>query len=100
MIIYDTKEHNYYICANKFEDKLGFFVIKISEKDPNNFIFLIRWKTKLNIGDVNMFILENRSKNYDSPIKELVINYKNILLNTYNVICMDISVDHDENEDN
>lgn len=66
MVIYDAEEQYYYVCANKFEEKLGFFIIKISEIDPSEYYFLIRWKNKLNIGDPNMFILKNKGKNYDS----------------------------------
>jgi len=100
MIIYDAEEMFYYICANKFEEKLGFFIIKISEKDPKQYSFLIKWKNKLNIGDPNMYILKNKGKNYDSQLKELVVSYKTIFMNTYNVICMDISVEHDDKSDN
>ena len=100
MVIYDSEEQFYYICANKFEEKLGFFIIKVSETNPNEFYFLIRWKNKLNIGDPNMFILKNTNKNYSSELKELVVSYKTIFMNTYNVICMDISVDQDDKDDN
>jgi hypothetical protein len=47
-----------------------------------------------------MFILKNKNKNYDSQLKELVVSYKTIFMNTFNVICMDISVDHDNKGDN
>jgi len=46
-----------------------------------------------------MYILKNQSKNYDSHLKELVVSYKTIFMNTYNVICMDISVDNDDKGD-
>ena len=39
-----------------------------------------------------MFILKNKTKNYNSTLKELIVSYKTIFMNTYNVICMDISV--------
>ena len=66
-VIYDQEEKFYYILSNKFEEKLGFFVIKVSEKDPSDKRFLIKWKNKLDIGDPNMFIL----RNYESKLKEL-----------------------------
>ena len=47
-----------------------------------------------------MFILKNKNKNYASDLKELVVSYKTIFMNTYNVICMDISVDNDDIGDN
>ena len=91
MVIYDEEDKYFYVCANKFEDKLGFFVVKFNEINPQEYYFLIRWKNKLNIGDPNMYILRNRNKNYDSELKELIVSYKTIFMNTYNVICMDIS---------
>lgn len=99
-VIYDSEDQFFYVLANKFEEKLGFFVIKVGEKDPSKFDFLIRWKNKLNIGDPNMFILKSKSKNYSSELKELIISYKTIFMNTYNVICMDISVEHDLTNNN
>jgi hypothetical protein len=71
---------------------LGFFVIKVSEKDPSDKRFLIKWKNKLDIGDPNMFIL----RNYESKLKELIVSYKTIYINTYNVICMDVSIEDDQ----
>jgi len=91
-VIYDQEEKFYYILSNKFEEKLGFFVIKVSEKDPSDKRFLIKWKNKLDIGDPNMFIL----RNYESKLKELIVSYKTIYINTYNVICMDVSVEDDQ----
>ena len=91
-VIYDQEEKFYYVLSNKFEEKLGFFVIKVSEKDPSDKRFLIKWKNKLDIGDPNMFIL----RNYQSKLKELIVSYKTIYINTYNVICMDVSVEDDQ----
>lgn len=61
----------------------------MNEKDPNKHKFLMKWKNKLDIGDPNMVIL----RNFETKIKELIISYKTIFMNTYNVICMDISTD-------
>ena len=91
-VIYDQEEKFYYVLSNKFEEKLGFFVIKVSEKDPSDKRFLIKWKNKLDIGDPNMYIL----RNYESKLKELIVSYKTIYINTYNVICMDVSVEDDQ----
>lgn len=41
-VIYDQEEKFYYVLSNKFEEKLGFFVIKVSEKDPSDKRFLIK----------------------------------------------------------
>lgn len=69
---------------------------------------MIRWKNKLDIDDCNIQVL--RAKDYEykeendmasstqiakanqsSDLKEIIISFKQIYINTYNVICMDIS---------
>lgn len=91
-IIYDSEDHHYYILSNKFEEKLGFYVVRINEQDPYQIKYLIKWKNKLDIGDTNIFLL----RSLDKGLKELIISYKTIFINTYNVICMDISVDDEQ----
>jgi len=34
-IIYDPEGNQFLILANKFDEKLGFFVVKMNENDPN-----------------------------------------------------------------
>ena len=50
---------------------------------------MIKWKNKLDIGDPNIFVLRNHKKG----LKELIVSYKVIYMNIYNVISMDISLD-------
>jgi len=82
----------YYILTNKYEEKLGFFVFKMLENDPMKSKFLIKWRNKLDIGDPNIYVLRNIQKG----LKELIISYKSIFINTYNVIVMDISVEDEQ----
>jgi len=82
----------YYILSNKFEEKLGFFVFKMQESNPLKSKFLIKWKNKLDIGDPNIFVLRNLAKG----LKELIVSFKTIFINTYNVVCMDISVEDEQ----
>ena len=90
-IIYDFEDSVFYILANKFEEKLGFFILRMNEKDPADFKFLTKWKNKLDIGDANIFVLRHSNKDKSQHYKELVISYKTIYINTYNVTVMDIS---------
>jgi len=85
-IIYDYEDAVFYILANKFEEKLGFFVFTIQEKDPYQSKFYIKYKNKLDIGDTDINVL----RDIHGQIKELVICYKTIYINTYNVIILDI----------
>ena len=73
--------------ANKYEGKLGLFIISFIENDPQNFHFLLKVKNKLDIGDANIYVLKNEKEN----IKELVVSYKTINTNAYNLTIMDIS---------
>ena len=86
-IIHDQEDRVFYILANKYDEKLGFFLIKMSESDTNKFSFLTKYKNKLDIGDATVSVLRDREKGY----KELVLSYKTIYINTYNVHVMDIS---------
>jgi hypothetical protein len=86
-IIFDSDDDIFYILTNKYEEKLGFFVLKIKEDNPFNCSFLIKWKNKLDIGDTNIQVLRNHEKGN----KEIIISFKTIFINTYNLMCMDIS---------
>jgi hypothetical protein len=63
-IIYDHEDAVFYILANKYQEKLGFFIIRMNETDPEKHAFLTKWKNKLDIGDANIFVLRhgNRDK--------------------------------------
>ena len=56
---------------------------------PSNCKFLIKWKSNLQIGDVDLQIYYN--KNDNGLCKELIVSYKSIYINTLNIIIMDLS---------
>ena len=62
--------------------------------------FLIKWQSKLLVGDVDLQISkdsyfdENQQRNV--IIKELIISFKMIYINTKNVVVMDITNDKRE----
>ena len=89
-IIFDQEDRVFYILCNKYQEKLGFFVLRMREDDPNRSKFLIKIKNKLDIGDCNISVLRKRG---EDGVKELIIGYKTIFINTYSVMCMDISTD-------
>ena len=86
-IIYDADDKSFFVLANEYKNRMGIYLVKFYETDPYNNQFVIRWETFLDIGDVNVFIMRNELTGY----KELVIGYKSIFVNTYNIIVMDIS---------
>jgi len=86
-IIHDHEDRVFYLLANKFEEKLGLFMIRFSEVDPREHQFFMKWKNKLDIADADVAVMRNQQKKY----KELVVSYKTIFINTYNVQVIDIS---------
>jgi hypothetical protein len=90
-IIYDELEDDFYIMANKYEEKLGFFIIRIDARRPREeYLFLTKWKNKLDIGDASLNVLRHSTQDGSRNFKELIISFKSININTYNVIVMDI----------
>jgi hypothetical protein len=73
--------------ANKHQGKLGVFLIKFHEQNPKNFIFFLKYKTKLEIADADIAVMRNKK----SGFKELIVSFKTINVNTYNVYIVDIS---------
>ena len=76
----------FYILANKLCGTLGYFLLSIDENDPaDSAQFLVNYKTKLEIGDAKMFLSETANKDL-----QLIISFKSIYINTFNVIVVDI----------
>lgn len=75
------------MLANRHDDSLGFYLVSIDEHDVSNFVFLMKWNNKLNIRDTNMAVLLNEDRGY----KELVVTYKVIYLNIFNIMVLDLS---------
>ena len=73
--------------ANKYQEKLGFFMVRFSENNPLIHQFFMKWKNKLDIADADVAVVRNPQRKY----KELVVCYKTIFINTYTVHVIDIS---------
>lgn len=86
-IIFDEEDRLFYFLSNKYDEKLGFFVFSICEQDPLDHRFFIKYKNKLDIGDADIYILRSKK----NRLKEIVISYKTIYINTFNILVMDIS---------
>lgn len=88
-IIYDEDDQCFYILSNKYQEKLGFYVLQFFQEKPHKSRFLIKFKNKLDIDDAYIAILRDKTKN----IKEIVIGFKTIFINTYSVFVMDLTQD-------
>ena len=86
-IIYDDEARLFYLLANKYMEKLGVFLIKFDEDEPTKHIFYLKYKNKLDIADADIAVMRNKQK----QLKELIVSYKSININTYNVYVVDIS---------
>ena len=86
-LIYDPEDSCFYLLANKYQDKLGVFIIKFDELDPTNSNFFMKYKNKLDISDADIAVLRCEK----NRLKELVLSYKTIHSNVYTVMVVDIS---------
>ena len=78
-IVYDNEEQHFYMLANKFNEKLGFYLIQFEEENPSNHKFFMKYHNKLDIGNADIAIIRNKRRGF----KELLISYKTIFMNTY-----------------
>lgn len=86
----DKDSDSFFILANKMEQQLGFFLFKIKYDKPKKPKFKIIMKNKLDIGNCNMIV----SLNPAQGLKELIISYKSIYVNTYQVMVVDLAKDN------
>jgi len=84
-IIQDNKY--FYILANKKESRLGMYLLKVNINDPDEESeYLINWTNKLDIGNCDLFMLKQTKT--ENPC--IVISFKSIGINTYNVFVIDL----------
>ena len=85
-------ERRFYILANKYEGKLGFYLMSINIDRPDDECdFIINWDNKLDIGDVDMNILREKDANGNDYENECIVaSFKCIGINTYNVCVIDL----------
>jgi hypothetical protein len=68
---------------------MGVFLIRFHEQNPKVFDFFLKYKTNLDIADADIAVMKNKK----SGFKELIISFKTVIENTYNVYIVDISGD-------
>lgn len=54
----------FYVLSNKCDKLLGYYLIEIDENNPKSKkpMFLINWKSKLDIGDAELYLIENKDR--------------------------------------
>lgn len=77
--------------ANRYHEKLGFFLFKFNYENPEQIEEVIIQRNNLSIDDVSLRIMSGEDHVMHTKYKELVIGFKTIYLNTYQVIVTDLS---------
>jgi hypothetical protein len=88
-IIHDADARQIYFLANRHQGKMGVFLIKFHELNPRIFNFFLKYKTNLDVADADIAVMKNKKTGF----KELIISFKTVIENTYNVYIVDISSD-------
>jgi hypothetical protein len=105
-------DHVFYILANRREEKLGYYLFTVDQSDPtgespdsppprSSDKYLINWNNKLDIANCSMHIMYDHADPKDGIIEGenftaektnecIVICYKCIGINTFNVFVIDI----------
>ena len=98
-VVYDYEDQVFYVMANKYRSKLGLYVVKFNEDDPDDYHFVIKHNNKLEINDGNIFVMRSLGlgKNGSSNYKELILSFKTIYMNSFNITVLDISRNKQEN---
>ena len=81
-------DEKFYLVCNRRFGKLGFFLLTIDCQDPEApGEYFINWSNKLDIADCDMALMTNKVTGKRSDV---VVSYKNIGINTYNVFVFDL----------
>jgi hypothetical protein len=86
VIISDT---HFYIISNKKNRVLGYYLFSIDISNPHGPArYLINWPNKLDIGNVGLDFMKEKLAD-GSVCDSIVVSYKMIGINTYNVFVID-----------
>ena len=86
-VSFDSEDQHFYILSNKHKNLLGFFLLCIDKDTPlEGCRWLMKIQNNLDTGDAKVHIVRDGNQ----AIKELIVSYKLIYMNTYNVIVMEV----------
>lgn len=82
----ENHQNQFYILANKCQGTLGFYLLQLNEKKPeDNAKFIYQDVSKLEIGDAKIFFHNDKE---DNPM--IIVSFKTIYLNSFNLIVIDL----------
>jgi len=89
-----TDDSFFYVLANKRYGRLGYFLLMINVNNPEEeCIYLIQWVNKLDIGNCDMYILNEACEQHvgsEEASHSIVVSYKCIGVNTFNIFVFDL----------
>lgn len=86
-------EDHFYVLANKRMKKLVYYLFSVSIHNPNeDSKYLINWENKLDIANCDLYLLTNKSRE-NNKANSIVVSYKSIGINTYNVFVIDLETE-------
>lgn len=58
-VVLEQIHNNFIVVANRMDDQLGFYLFQFNVDDPSkeNVKFLVKYVTRLEIGDVDIYVL-------------------------------------------
>lgn len=84
-------QSHFWILANKKSSALGVFLFSVDMTDPNGKSeYLLNWTHKLDIADSSMYIMREFDRETKKEKKFIVLSYKSIGINTFNVMVIDL----------
>lgn len=80
----------FFILANKQEGRLGYYLFSVEIERPNRIAtYLIKWENKLDIANCDIQMLD-KCMHDGKQHYSLVVSYKCIEINTFNVFVFDL----------
>ena len=81
----------FYVFANKKSDRLGYYFFSINIERPEEDIdYFINWTNKLDIACCDLNVLKEWCPARQKYLKSIIMSFKSIGINTYNVVVIDI----------
>lgn len=89
-----TDNTNFYVLANKKEQRLGYYLFSVNLEEPkSDSEYLICWTNKLDIGNCDLHLMQETVKEGESGERKtmnIVVSYKSIGINTFNVFVINL----------
>jgi len=76
--------------ANKRDQKLGYYLLFHPVAHPMETTYLLSWSNKLDIGDCDLHLMEEKDPKKGLLERSIVVSFKSIGINTFNVLVISL----------